>query len=80
VLDLVRHTSLVSLERIHSESSDVVVYAEAEWENPGGWVKDRTALVSALEMANQMASGVMVTILAASGGKYLTEGFWDERR
>jgi cysteine synthase B len=44
VLDLVGNTSLVRLERIRAASPNVEICAKAEWENPGGSVKDRPAL------------------------------------
>ena len=36
------------------------------------------ALVAALKVANQLSSGVVVTIFPDSGDKYLSERFWDE--
>ncbi len=44
VLDLVGNTSLVRIARIRPASAHVDIYAKAEWENPGGSVKDRAAL------------------------------------
>ena len=44
MLDLVGNTSLVRLARIRPQSPHVEIYAKAEWENPGGSVKDRAAL------------------------------------
>ena len=44
LLDLIGNTSLVRLARIRPASPDVEIYAKAEWENPGGSVKDRPAL------------------------------------
>ena len=44
LLDLIGNTSLVRLARIRPHSPDVEIYAKAEWENPGGSVKDRPAL------------------------------------
>jgi cysteine synthase B len=44
LLDLIGNTSLVRLARIRPQSLDVEIYAKAEWENPGGSVKDRPAL------------------------------------
>ncbi len=44
MLDLIGNTSLIRLGRIRPNSPDVEVYAKAEWENPGGSVKDRPAL------------------------------------
>ncbi len=44
VLDLIGNTSLVRLARIRPSSKNVEIYAKAEWENPGGSVKDRPAM------------------------------------
>jgi cysteine synthase B len=44
LLDLIGNTSLVRLTRIHPTSPEVEIYAKAEWENPGGSVKDRPAM------------------------------------
>src|SRR5208282_773102 len=44
LLDLIGDTSLVHLARIRPSSPDVEIYAKAEWENPGGSVKDRPAM------------------------------------
>ena len=44
LLDLIGNTSLIRLARIRPYSPEVEIYAKAEWENPGGSVKDRPAL------------------------------------
>jgi cysteine synthase B len=44
VLSLIGNTSLVRFARIRPASAAVEIYAKAEWENPGGSVKDRPAL------------------------------------
>lgn len=44
VLSLIGHTPLLRLGRIGCEVPGVEIYAKAEWENPGGSVKDRPAL------------------------------------
>ncbi len=44
LLDLVGNTSLIRLTRIRPTLPNVEIYAKAEWENPGGSVKDRPAL------------------------------------
>src|ERR1039458_4918334 len=44
VLELIGNTSLVRLARIRPHSPHVEIYAKAEWENPGGSVKDRPAM------------------------------------
>jgi cysteine synthase B len=43
VLDLIGRTPLVRLRRFERESPGVELYAKAEWQNPGGSVKDRAA-------------------------------------
>ena len=57
-LDLIGNTSLVRLARIRPNSPDVEIYAKAEWENPGGSVKDRPALsiISEAEAAGLMSA------------------------
>jgi len=45
VIDLIGNTPLLHLSRIAPDlSPHVVVYAKAEWANPGGSIKDRAAL------------------------------------
>lgn len=57
LLDLIGNTSLVRLARIRAQSPEVEIYAKAEWENPGGSVKDRPALniVRDAENAGEMS-------------------------
>ncbi len=57
MLDLIGNTSLIRLGRIRPNSPDVEIYAKAEWENPGGSVKDRPALniIREAEAAGLMA-------------------------
>jgi S-sulfo-L-cysteine synthase (O-acetyl-L-serine-dependent) len=43
VVELIGHTPLVRLARIEREVPGVELYAKAEWQNPGGSVKDRPA-------------------------------------
>jgi S-sulfo-L-cysteine synthase (O-acetyl-L-serine-dependent) len=43
VLDLVGRTPLVRLHRFELETPGVELWAKAEWQNPGGSVKDRAA-------------------------------------
>ena len=43
-------------------------------------VSSGAAMVAALKVANQLTSGVVVTIFPDSGDKYLSERFWDEGR
>src|SRR5437763_12440326 len=43
VVDLIGRTPLVRLRRFEREAPGVELYAKAEWQNPGGSVKDRAA-------------------------------------
>ena len=43
VVDLIGNTSLVRLRKVERECPGVELYAKAEWQNPGGSVKDRPA-------------------------------------
>ena len=58
MLELIGNTSLIRLARIRPNSADVEVYAKAEWENPGGSVKDRAAfnIIREAEMRGQMSA------------------------
>ncbi len=49
VLSLVGNTPLLRLRRVGREFPGVELYAKAEWQNPGGSVKDRPALNIVLE-------------------------------
>src|SRR6202050_3462567 len=44
VLDLIGNTALLSFKRVAADVAPVTVLAKAEWQNPGGSVKDRAAL------------------------------------
>ena len=44
IVDLVGNTPLIRLRRIERDVPGVELYAKAEWQNPGGSVKDRPAL------------------------------------
>jgi S-sulfo-L-cysteine synthase (O-acetyl-L-serine-dependent) len=68
LLDLVGSTPLVRLSRIEHEVPGVEIYAKAEWQNPGGSVKDRAA---ARMLAEGESSGALRpgrTILDATSG------------
>src|SRR5436309_5272628 len=68
VLDLIGRTPLVRLSRIERETPGVELWAKAEWQNPGGSVKDRAA---ARMILDGEASGRLVagkTILDATSG------------
>src|SRR5437868_6816836 len=68
VVDLIGRTPLVRLRRFERETPGVELYAKAEWQNPGGSVKDRAAARMILEGE---ASGELTpgrTILDATSG------------
>jgi cysteine synthase B len=68
IVDLIGRTPLVRLRRFERETPGVELYAKAEWQNPGGSVKDRAAARMILEGE---ASGALVpgrTILDATSG------------
>ena len=44
MLDLIGNTPLLRIQRLGAAFPEVEFYAKAEWENPGGSVKDRPAL------------------------------------
>jgi cysteine synthase B len=44
VLDLIGNTPLLSFKRVTQSVAPVQIFAKAEWQNPGGSVKDRAAL------------------------------------
>src|SRR5438874_6194665 len=49
VLDMIGRTPLVRLHQFERETHGVELYAKAEWQNPGGSVKDRAAARMILE-------------------------------
>jgi cysteine synthase B len=68
VLDMIGRTPLVRLRRFERETPGVELYAKAEWQNPGGSVKDRAAARMILEGE---AAGELTphkTILDATSG------------
>src|SRR5881409_3040739 len=68
VVDLIGRTPLIRLRRFERETPGVELYAKAEWQNPGGSVKDRAAARMILEGE---ASGALTrerTILDATSG------------
>src|SRR6476620_520598 len=68
VLDMIGRTPLVRLHQFERETPGVELYAKAEWQNPGGSVKDRAA---ARMILDGEASGALVpgkTILDATSG------------
>ena len=49
LVELIGSTPLLRLQRVGGEFPDVEIYGKAEWQNPGGSVKDRAALNIILE-------------------------------
>ena len=68
VLDLIGRTPLVRLYRFERETPGVELYAKAEWQNPGGSVKDRAAARMILEGEALGALTRGRTILDATSG------------
>lgn len=68
VLDLIGRTPLVRLRRFERETPGVELYAKAEWQNPGGSVKDRAAYRMILdgETSGRLRPGL--TIVDATSG------------
>jgi cysteine synthase B len=68
VLDMIGRTPLVRLRQFERETPGVELYAKAEWQNPGGSVKDRAA---ARMILDGEATGLLTpnrTILDATSG------------
>ena len=68
VLDMIGRTPLVRLHRFERETPGVELYAKAEWQNPGGSVKDRAAARMILEGEASGALTPRKTILDATSG------------
>jgi cysteine synthase B len=68
VLDLVGRTPLVRLRHFERETPGVELYAKAEWQNPGGSVKDRAAtrMITDGEASGALRPGL--TIVDATSG------------
>jgi cysteine synthase B len=68
VLDLIGRTPLVRLSRFERETPGVELYAKAEWQNPGGSVKDRAAarMIAEGEQSGRLKPGL--TIVDATSG------------
>lgn len=68
VLDLIGRTPLVRLSRFERETPGVELYAKAEWQNPGGSVKDRAAarMIAEGEKSGKLKPGL--TIVDATSG------------
>jgi cysteine synthase B len=68
VLDLIGNTPLLHLRSVTRGLRGVEVYAKAEWQNPGGSVKDRAALNMVLEAERAGLLRPGKTILEATSG------------
>ena len=68
VLDLIGRTPMVRLRRFERETPGVELYAKAEWQNPGGSVKDRAAyrMIVDGEASGRLRPGL--TIVDATSG------------
>src|ERR671919_1743102 len=68
VIDLIGRTALLRLRAFGAETPGVELYAKAEFQNPGGSVKDRAAasILREAERAGRLRRGV--TILDATSG------------
>jgi len=68
ILDLIGRTPLVRLPRFERETPGVELYAKAEWQNPGGSVKDRAAarMITDGEASGRLRPGL--TIVDATSG------------
>jgi cysteine synthase B len=68
ILDLIGRTPLIRLRQIEKECPGVEIYAKAEWQNPGGSVKDRAAARMIAEGEQSGALTAKKTILDATSG------------
>src|SRR5213595_659221 len=68
VLDLIGRTPLVRLRHFERETPGVELYAKAEWQNPGGSVKDRAAARMILDGEATGKLNANRTILDATSG------------
>jgi len=68
VLELIGRTPLVRLPHFERETPGVELYAKAEWQNPGGSVKDRAAarMIADGEASGRLRAGL--TIVDATSG------------
>ncbi|HUK32670.1 MAG TPA: cysteine synthase family protein, partial [Vicinamibacterales bacterium] len=68
ILDLIGRTPLIRLRQIEKACPGVEIYAKAEWQNPGGSVKDRAAarMIAEGEQSGALTAGK--TILDATSG------------
>src|SRR5262245_9090820 len=68
VVDLIGRTPLIRLRCFERQTPGVELYAQAEWQNPGGSVKDRAAARMILEGEAAGALPRDRTILDATSG------------
>jgi cysteine synthase B len=68
VLDMIGRTPLVRLHQFERETPGVELYGKAEWQNPGGSVKDRAAARMILEGEASGKLNTSRTILDATSG------------
>src|SRR5262247_3358548 len=68
ILDLIGRTPLIRLRQIEKSCPGVEIYAKAEWQNPGGSVKDRAAARMIAEGEQSGALTPKKTILDATSG------------
>jgi cysteine synthase B len=68
VLELIGRTPLIRLQAFERETPGVELYAKAEWQNPGGSVKDRAAarMIADGERSGRLRPGL--TIVDATSG------------
>src|SRR5262245_15391840 len=68
IVELIGRTPLLRLRRLERETPGVELYAKAEWQNPGGSVKDRAAarIISDAERTGQLTPA-KVLLDATSG-------------
>src|SRR5207245_6974482 len=68
VFDMIGRTPLVRLHQFERETPGVELYAKAEWQNPGGSVKDRAAARMILEGESSGKLTADRTIIDAAAG------------
>ena len=68
VLDLIGHTPLLRLTRVTADAPGVEIYAKAEFQNPGGSVKDRAAAAIVREAERSGRLGPGRILLDATSG------------
>src|SRR4029077_14740701 len=63
VLELIGRTPLIRLKPFERECPGVELYAKAEWQNPGGSVKDRAAarMIAEGERTGRLRPGLTIT-------------------